>query len=337
MAKQITAIIVLLILIAASFAFPVLVKGHNGYEEPETVFELKGDSTVTLTVGDEYIEPGFEAVDKDGNDCADRVTVDMPEMYNSGEYEIKYSLTDSEGEEKTLARTVVYSLPAQTDEGAKRGLAILMYHHVYDPDKSDMSDNANYVRNDTLEEELKYLESAGYYYPSWNEVRQYIDGKVDLPEKSVVLTFDDGAADFNKLGVPLIEKYDVRATAFIIGTRNTKKWKGKTFSHLSLQSHSYDMHKAGGNIGHGGVFTALSYDEAMEDLEKSKEFLGTSDAFCYPFGDYTDECEKVVEDAGYQVAVTTEYGKVYPGDNPYALKRVRVGGSPSIEAFKGMI
>ena len=47
--------------------------------------------------------------------------------------------------------------------------------------------------------------------------------------------------------------------------------------------------------------------------------------------------KETVEDAGFLCAVTTEYGKVYPGDNPYALSRVRVSLDNDIEIFKGMI
>ena len=75
----------------------------------------------------------------------------------------------------------------------------------------------------------------------------------------------------------------------------------------------------------------------MEDLRKSKEIIGNNDAFAYPFGDYTDYCMQIIEDAGYLCAVTTVGDKVYPGDNPYALSRLRVSLGDDLEAFKEMI
>ncbi|MBQ1406695.1 MAG: polysaccharide deacetylase family protein, partial [Eubacterium sp.] len=111
----------------------------------------------------------------------------------------------------------------------------------------------------------------------------------------------------------------------------------KKYEHITLQSHSYDMHRPGGNIGHGGVFTALSHDEALDDLKKSIKILGNHDAFAYPFGDYTEECRDVVEEAGFLCAFTTEYGKVYPGDDPMLLPRMRVNGSPTVEEFKELL
>ena len=142
-----------------------------------------------------------------------------------------------------------------------------------------------------------------------------------------------------ELGFPKekLEKYDVRATAFIIGTKRGKHWAQTDYKHVWLESHSYDMHRPGGNIGHGGIFTALSYEDALADLNKSIELLGSGDAFAYPFGDYNDQCLKVVEDAGFLCAFTTEYGKIHPGDNPMKLTRVRVNGSPSLKEFKSLL
>ena len=238
--------------------------------------------------------------------------------------------------EETAESLKTVLLP-QTKEGAERGLSVLMYHNVYDADDPPEDVNANFCSKQALKKQLKYLVDEGYYFPTWEEVRAYIDGKVDLPEKSVVLTFDDGTKVFLKHGVPLLEKYDVRATAFIICSKNGKELAKKNYEHITLQSHSYDMHRPGGNIGHGGVFTALSHDEALKDLKKSIKILGSSDAFAYPFGDYTEECRDVVEEVGFLCAFTTEYGKVYPGDDPMLLPRMRVNGSPSVEEFKELL
>ena len=175
---------------------------------------------------------------------------------------------------KILLDSASYALyhryPPQTEEGARRGLSVLMYHNVYDPldPPAGQTINDNYITTDTLEEELKYLTDEGYSFPDWEEVRRYIDGEIDLPEKSVVLTFDDGTDGFKKNGIPLLKKYNVPATAFIIVSRNGDKWVADRdkYPDVDLESHSYDMHKAGGRIGHGGIMTALTYDQVLSDL-----------------------------------------------------------------------
>lgn len=232
--------------------------------------------------------------------------------------------------------------PAQTAEGAQRGLSILMYHTVYDPlDPPNVRIDNNFISTVNLEEQLQYLTNEGYSFPTWDEVRLYIDGVIDLPEKSVVLTFDDGTDGFRKHGVPLLNKYKVPATAFIIVSRNGKKWveNKDDYPYLDLESHSYDMHRPGGRIGHGGVMTALPYIQIYTDLKKSQAVLGNSKAFAYPFGDVDllGQCREAVEDAGFICAVTTRYGKVYPGADPMLLPRMRVNGRNSLMAFMTLL
>ncbi len=341
--KAIVALLAVIILLGAIIGITITKEKAKKEEQEKLmttppVITLKGEASVALTVGEEYTDAGVTATDAYGEDITSSVEADVPDIKGSGEYEIRYKVTDKNGNTADAVRNVKVSFPPQTKEGKKRGLSVLMYHKVYDPAKPPKKGvDANCIKAETLEEECKYLVDNGYYFPTWKEVRQYLDGEIDLPEKSVCLTFDDGTNLFEDNGVPILEKYDVRATAFIIGTKRGKHWAQTDYKHVWLESHSYDMHRPGGNIGHGGIFTALSYEDALADLNKSIELLGSGDAFAYPFGDYNDQCLKVVEDAGFLCAFTTEYGKIYPGDNPMKLTRVRVNGSPSLKEFKSLL
>ncbi len=219
------------------------------------------------------------------------------------------------------------------------GLAICMYHYIYDKDDPpDEELNANYIEVHALEEEFQYLKDNDYYFPTWEEVRQYVDGELLLPEKSVVLTFDDGAKTFLKYGPDLCEKYQIPITSFLIAKNEGKK-KVKTYAneYLTFQSHSYNMHRAGGNIGHGGIFTVMDHDEAVADLQKSIRIAGNGDAFAYPYGDYNDSCVQAVRDAGFKCAVTTENRRADPGDDPLLLPRVRMSHQQSLESFQKLV
>lgn len=226
-----------------------------------------------------------------------------------------------------------------TEEKHKtNGLAICMYHYVYDKDNPPDKINSNYIEVDALEEELKYLVDNNYFFPTWEEIRQYIDGKILLPEKSIVLTFDDGSRNFLELGAPLFEKYKIPVTSFLITSKSgDEKVAEYESDYVTFQSHSHDMHRAGGYIGHGGIFTALSHDEAVADLQESIKICKNRDAFAYPFGDYSDSCVQAVSDAGFLCAVTTEYGRAYPGDNPLLLPRMRMSHGQSLDAFISMV
>lgn len=227
---------------------------------------------------------------------------------------------------------------ATEDNHKTNGLSICMYHYVYDKNDPPEDLNNNYIEVHALEEKLKYLAENDYFFPTWEEVRQFVDGELLLPKKSVVLTFDDGAKSFLKLGAPLFEKYKIPVTSFLITSQDGKK-KVKTYSrdYLEFQSHSHNMHRGGGNIGHGGIFPVMEHDEAVADLQKSIDICGNGDAFAYPYGDYTDSCVKAVEDAGFLCAVTTEYGRTNPGDDPLLLPRVRMLKDQSLESFKTLV
>lgn len=219
------------------------------------------------------------------------------------------------------------------------GLSICMYHYVYDknnPPKEQL--NNNFIEVHDLEAELKYLTENNYYFPTWEEVRKYVKGELLLPKKSVVLTFDDGAYSFLNLGVPLFNKYKVPVTSFLIGNlEGKKKVKKYASEYMTFQSHSYNMHRGGGNIGHGGIFPVMNHDDAVADLQKSIRIGGNSDAFAYPYGDYNDSCIQAVKDAGFKCAVTTEYGRAKIGDDPLVLPRIRMLRGQSLDSFKKLV
>ena len=198
--------------------------------------------------------------------------------------------------------------------------------------------NNNFIEVHDLEAELKYLTENNYYFPTWEEVRKYVKGELLLPKKSVVLTFDDGAYSFLNLGVPLFNKYKVPVTSFLIGNlEGKKKVKKYASEYMTFQSHSYNMHRGGGNIGHGGIFPVMNHHDAVADLQKSIRIGGNSDAFAYPYGDYNDSCIQAVKDAGFKCAVTTEYGRAKVGDDPLVLPRIRMLRGQSLDSFKKLV
>ena len=177
---------------------------------------------------------------------------------------------------------------------------------------------------------MKYLAENDFYFPTWEQVENYIDGKQELPEKSIVITVDDGDPSFFELAVPIIQKYKIPTTSFVItywyGNRANDKQE-----YVSYQSHSYDMHKAGSNGK--GVMLSWDYDKIRDDILLSRDVLGGADIFCYPFGQYNDLDIKVLKENGYKLAFTTKGGRVKKGSSKYELPRVRISGNTSISEF----
>lgn len=300
--------------------------------------KLEGEDPLRVLLGEDFEDPGFSAEDEKGRDLTDQVKVDCPEFKKAGKSEISYTVEDSEGN-RTAVKRQVEVLP--NTEYETPGLPICMYHYVYDendPPEDLYSRYGNYIEVHDLEEELAWLKEEGYYFPSWREVRDYVDGKLLLPEKSIVLCFDDGAKSFLETGIPALEKYQVPATCFMITTgKGEEKVKDYPSEYVSYQSHSDNMHRAGGYIGHGGIFTAMPAEEALADLRTSIEKCGNGEAFAYPYGDYTQGCRDIVEQAGFLCAVTTKGGKARPGMDPLLLPRVRMSMGQTLADFQYMV
>lgn len=304
-------------------------------EKSSAVIALQDSGNLQIKLGEPFNEPGYSAKDKDGTDLTDRVKVDTSALNRAGDQKVVYTVIGSNGVEVEAVREI--EILPNTDYSTP-GLPICMYHYVYDPASPPENLDSNYISTDALAEEMNYLHENGYYFPTWQEVRDYVDGKMLLPEKSIVLTFDDGP-NYMYLGTPVLEKYQTPATSFVIASywNNKEMLYGYASDYLRFESHSYQMHQGGGNIGHGGIYTALSRDEVLSDLQKSFEICGNNNAFAYPFGDYTQEGCATLEEAGLLCAVTTENAKCYPGDNPYLLPRVRMIGTQTLEEFVASI
>lgn len=290
---------------------------------------LNGDREKIIVVGNKYSEQGATAVDNiDGNISNKIEIINNVDTSKKGTYEVKYKVEDEAGNISQDTRKVIVC-----NKLSSKGLPVLMYHFFYDKNKGKGNDN-NWIEISNFESQIKYLSDNNYYFPTWKEVEKYIDGKYELPEKSIVITVDDGDASFFDLAVPILNKYDIDATSFVI-----TGWYGyrakEPRQNVIYQSHTYNMHESGAN-GKGRMLN-WRYNDVLNDLKKSSEILGGADIFCYPFGQYNESNIKAVKEAGYKLAVTTMEGRVRKGTKKYELPRVRISRNTRMEYFKELV
>lgn len=307
-------------------------------DDGQIVMAMQGSRETYVKQNQSYVESGCWVLDQTSGSLSDQVEITGEvDTAVPGDYEVIYSVQNAGGIHCSRKRTV-HVVEEEAFQENTSGIPVLMYHYVYTEDDTPDDLNTNYILNTRLEEQLQYLKEQQYYYPSYQELAAYAKGEIDLPEKSVVLTFDDGQKGFLKYGIPLLEQYEIPATSFVIASKDWEnKLKEYASEYISFQSHSYDMHKAGGNIGHGGIISAMSKDEILKDLETAQKILYHTEAFAYPYGDVTEDAKTAVEEANILCAFTTEYGRAKSGGDPAALPRVRVLGDASLEAFIGSI
>ncbi len=310
---------------------------------------------ITIYVGDTYVEPGYTAIDTYDGNITDKVKVKNNIDINiPGSYTIEYQVEDSSGNSTVETRNVTVKEKITTTTTKKvttsnnattkkvntksKGIAILMYHYFYDKSTGETGKNSNYMEIHDFEAQMKYLSDNNYYFPSWQEIADYVDGKITLPAKSIVVTIDDGQYTFFDLALPILNKYNIKATPFIITSKaGGKKVAKYQYPNINYQSHTHEMHQGGCTGGRGGLFRCIAHDKGVADLKKSAEIVGSNDAIAYPFGDVTDNILRITKDAGFKVGVTIKYGKAKPGMDRYQLPRIRMYKGMSLSGFKNSI
>ena len=291
--------------------------------------KLLGREEVTVVKNGVYEEYGVIATIND-KDATDKVkTKGEVDTTKVGNYEITYYIDKT----KVIRKVNVIDV---TDPDTD-GIPVLMYHYFYDDTQGQTGKDANYMAKTRFEEQLKYLSENGYYFPNMKEVKKYVDGELDLPSKSVVLTLDDGEESNYTIAYPLAVQYKVPLYWFIVTSwtdvNNEYQVNIKNSGYVSYLSHTDNLHHGGCGEQHGGALLCVNYEEGVNDLKESVKKLGNSDALAYPCGDSNDNARKIVEDAGISLAFTTEYGKVTKGMNKYNLPRVRMNSGISLTSF----
>lgn len=304
-------------------------------EDGRIVMQVNGDEDTYVKQGEDYIESGARAYDKKEGFLTDGIkTSGTVDTSTTGDYDVVYTVRNSENMESSITRTVHVVDDMDVDDD---GISVLMYHYVYDEGKPPAKMDANYISSTKLEAELKWLSDNGYYYPSFAELRAYLEGTHSLPKKSVVLTFDDGEQGFLDYGTPLLNKYHVPATSYIIGSDPNFTEKVSTYmsEYVSFQSHTYDLHRDGNtNKGKGGKIWDLDQASLEQDCNQAIAQLHDAQSLAYPYGDCPDFAPAALEDCGYLCAFTVQNDQVHKGDNPYKLPRVRMFGSSALEGFE---
>ena len=150
----------------------------------------------------------------------------------------------------------------------RTSIPVLMYHFFYDKTNNEEKTNHNYIEKKTFYKQMKFLSDNKYNSITPNELEKYIDGKEKIPEKTIMITIDDGAISQYKYAFPILKHFNLKASFAIINS--TTGQNDKTGWHLTkdmynemnesgiitFYSHSHDMHKLENDI-----FIFLSKEE----------------------------------------------------------------------------
>ncbi|HEY8450104.1 MAG TPA: polysaccharide deacetylase family protein [Bacillota bacterium] len=226
--------------------------------------------------------------------------------------------------------------------GARR-VPVLVYHHLAPASLGLHRHNPMVVPVELFERQIAWLDAQGYTTVSLAELAAFIAGHGSLPQRSVMITFDDGYESNFRYATPILRRHGLRAVLFTIGNRvRPDDWAfaPDRTSHVSWQQLRA---MAGGPVWEIGHHTFAGHDpidgepplvawsaaEIAADLATftaawKEHGLPQPTAFAYPFGAYDAEAVTAIAAAGFELAFTVDPGFVTVGSDPLRLPRLGV-------------
>jgi peptidoglycan/xylan/chitin deacetylase (PgdA/CDA1 family) len=211
---------------------------------------------------------------------------------------------------------------------------VLMYHVIASPPSSAQLPEL-YVDPKTFDAQMESLKQKGYTGVSLNQVYDAWFKGGELPEKPVVVSFDDGYRSQYVYARPELRKLGWPGVLSVIAGR-----VGQPNAELSVamvqnmidNGWELDSH----TINHVDVSQA-SGSQLQQEVAGSRRMLQQRfhqpvNFFCYPSGRYDDQAIQAVRAAGYLGATTTDEGLASKSEM-YTLKRIRVDGSDGVSGL----
>ncbi len=195
--------------------------------------------------------------------------------------------------------------PNISDRARNARIPIIMYHDITPIKDVDWD-----VTVEDFERHLQTLQTGGYTPISMDQMVSHLRTGAPLPDKPVLLTFDDNYVGQYKYAFPLLRKYNYPAVWSVhtkfVGTGG-KKPKA-TWDNLREMQKSGLITIASHTVNHIN-FRELDEVKIAKELKDSKAALEkelgiTVDYFTYPEGDYTERAKQLVQDSGYKAALT---------------------------------
>ena len=230
--------------------------------------------------------------------------------------------------------TVLAILPkTKKSNNANVKIPILLYHDFVATVPDSDPDNFNYINTpQSFEENIKALLENGYTFISFQELNDAINGKISLPEKPILINFDDGYYSNYEYVFPILQKYNVKASIFVVTDKIGKEIDGKRYLSweqckemqanglVDIFSHSKR------HVFYDKLPVRMVRDDVIESYKIIEENLGSKalKVFAYPYGAYTKETVWTLKLNGIDMQVY-DLGMNYSNDfNADYIKRINI-------------
>lgn len=207
---------------------------------------------------------------------------------------------------------------------------IIMYHYVHP--HFDARDKLT-VTPQAFQRQMRYLKINHYNVMPLEALADLIREKKIIHPRTIAITFDDGVKDCFTYVFPILKRYKIPATMFIIIDEVGRMQNDRlSWDEIKIMQDSGLVTFGSHCLGPEPLINIKSEPELRRQIFDSKTVLEEKLArkvnlFSYPEGFFNDKIKQLVKDAGYKVAVSTLPGKKYPNDDCLALKRLRISSN----------
>lgn len=224
-----------------------------------------------------------------------------------------------------------------TSQKTRTNIRTFTYHAVYKPGETCKNKSICHPYKQ-FDEHMKYLHDNNYLTLTMTELEWFLDKKINIPTKTVVITLDDG--NLAKNAIEILDKYELPATYFIItGRYNSYKLESK---YVDFECHSDNLHNnykcPGGQ--QGGQLLCEKESKIVADLKLSQEKLGGSHYFAYPFFDFNDRAKRILKQQGFRLAFIGQWnseGYSTFNTDRYMIRRKTIFSTDSLNVFKSYL
>ncbi|MGL5150300.1 MAG: polysaccharide deacetylase family protein [Clostridium sp.] len=214
------------------------------------------------------------------------------------------------------------------------GVPVLYYHSV-EPSEA----NEVIISPDKLKMQLQYLLDEGYYPITLSQLYEHLTNDKAIPEKSIVITFDDGYQDNYTNAFPILKELDINATIFVISDVLNNGYY--MYDEQVKEMSDYGIDIASHTSNHRNLLE-LPPEEQIKEIKNSKAYLEKLlgkevTSLAYPFGDYNQDSVRIAEESGYKMAFTTNRGLSDRSDKLLELDRIYISSKYSFDTFKQVL
>ena len=214
-----------------------------------------------------------------------------------------------------------------------QGIPVLNYHQI-----NDLDHNLLTINSKQFDRQMQYLADNGYTTITPDELADSLDSGKKLPEKSILITLDDGYKDNYTCAFPILKKYSMKATIFLITDYVNTYPKYLNWNEIN-EMQTADINFESHTLSHIDLTKAATDVDLRKQLVNSRKVLEWRlhkkiNFIAYPGGAYNTHVSEAAREAGYRGAFTVNFGSDRTGMPMYALDRIPIFGGTSHTFFR---